>query len=170
MKVVDIYLHAIEVRENGRKGAGEALNLIEFTLHYPREGVSALSTVKQVKLKDNKTHRPAKRFVDQIVFREALRGKCQLNVKVLSVDKPGVVERALRLLVKNALGGLLASAGSAVSSVFTAKDLENAGASLGDLLEQNEACLAVIGEAELLLDPDNLPAEVSLPLEVKIAA
>lgn len=167
MKVIDIVLDEVHVRENGRKRSGEAVNLIEFTLVYPREGVPSVATVKKAKLKDNELHRPESGFENMIVFRESLRGVSQINIKVVTVDKPSAFEKFFNTIFKGFLTGALSAATGGVSNVITGKVQEAVGKSFIDSATELEEAKITIGEAVIDIDPNNIQETVSADLVVK---
>jgi len=168
LPVFEIKLKSIKVIENGTLEDVEGVNLLSFTLIYPREGCPSLVSARSLKLKDNEPLSYLKKdFQEQLVFKESIRDSAFLQLELSSIAK---ADKFQKLLVKifgaaaKAAIGIIPGIGPLVTAVLTP-----ASSSIFEAAEPSDK-ITVIGKGFFPIrenTPDgDLPITLSVPKKI----
>jgi hypothetical protein len=117
-KILRVYLDGIMLNSNGVPPGWEDSqphNLVVATLRYPRSGAPSVVSTKLLSLQSQREFTPsaAGNIWDRLLFKEAIEGETELQVKVLYHSTPSKAEEILKKLfgvgvsvLESVLGGV----------------------------------------------------------------
>ena len=164
LPVFEIKLKSIKVIENGTLQDVEGVNLISFTLIYPREGLPALVSARSLKLKDNESFDYSiKDFQEQLIFKESIRDSAILQLELSSIAKASKFEKLLvdifGVATKAAIG-TIPGIGPIVTAVLTT----TSSSIIGTAVPSDK--ITVIGKGYVPLREDTPDGDLSITLSI----
>lgn len=171
-KLVELRIKELSIRNRGGLTGKEDVNLLTFSLAYPRDGVPSVNTIKEIKaLEPLPANFPSLPYNSQVIFKEKILGESQLSVDVAAVDNPSAFEKFLVGLFMGALKAAIGEVTSGIGNVVLAAASETAGSSLLDKIEAKSStknigkCVVKIEESSLQNGSDII-ADLIVPEDV----
>ncbi len=167
-----IRLKSVLVKENGKIEEDEkGVNALAATLYYPKEGVPAVSSTRELKLEDDKELNYFKEPPQkQLLFKEIVKGNSTLEVEISAIEK---VTKFQKIIWKVMTAGATAAVGAAVGGMaaFVSGIINTSTESLFELAEPNDK-ISVIGRGSMPID-ENTPegdfvVQLSVPKELTL--
>lgn len=162
-----IGLKSIKTLDNGMDGRGKQVNLLSFSLVYPKEDVPSIETVKKYSLVNEEVHSLiTEPYSEKLLFKTSFQGDSAIKVKLAVVESVSKIDKIMVEVIKGALlagagfitGGtgttiLLAGAKKVVESIFDSKELKDK--------------ITILGEIEFPLNENLEEGDLTLNLSVK---
>ncbi|MBS3797993.1 hypothetical protein [Pseudoalteromonas sp. BDTF-M6] len=164
-KVIQLSIAELMLHKRGPMDGAEDINLFRFVLSYPAEGISAIESVKTLLSTDELPTDWDSDFDKAILFKTPLRGKAQLSIEACSVDKDSQAQASFKKLLNSILGSTLGIFTGGFGSAYVGKITNTVGKSVIDVIGDEED-VDIIGKATYLLDSEQLPETIDLPLVV----
>lgn len=165
-KIVQFSIKELVLTNRGPNDDKEDQNLFRFTLSYPAEGISGLETVKTIPASKAIPNDWGADFDKAILFKTELRGKAKLSIEAVSIDKQSAAEKSLLKIFGGIFGAVLGVWTGGFGSAYVGAITKSVGTSITDMVE-DEDDIDIIGKANFVVDSEDLPAAIELPLMVE---
>lgn len=180
-KALEVSLKELSISENGDIRREKASNALSVSLVYPTVGKPLVSTVKELRLKDDQTVRftvddnPSTNepytWAERVLLKEQILERAELVVQLTDVEKVAKLDRFLAKVFKKAYEALWGLATAGISNVLLGAVTESIAAVHLESFKLKGEEVRIIGRAQRELEAASLPPagqsqDLTLELEV----